>query len=173
MHRIEAVYEPSLGAYGCLKSHIKALEEALTFTDAPYILICEDDFVIPNMTYAVEMLEIFFLSIGWNDWDVLLLSHNIIAGENTGYSSFIRIGCALTAPGYLLKRSYISILLSRFYESLNVYDSKQEDWSHKLAVDGSWLHLQRIGNWFAVVPTVGKQQPSFSDILNTQVDYGL
>jgi GR25 family glycosyltransferase involved in LPS biosynthesis len=70
--RIRGHYYPENGAVGCLMSHINALNQALNDDVNDNILICEDDFVIKDMTYCNKMLELFFDNFENDKWDVIM-----------------------------------------------------------------------------------------------------
>ena len=109
---IEAVYEPELGALGCAKSHIIALEKFI-FSKNKNCLILEDDFsFVKDRKYIDNKLN----SIINNDWDVIMFSGNIrkIDQINESFAKVIEIW---TTSGYLVNQNYASKILDNFKES--------------------------------------------------------
>lgn len=169
IERIDAIYEPENGAIGCLKSHIKALKYASTL-NTPYVLIAEDDFYIKDMNYAVNSIKKVFEN--FNNWDVLMLSINLISSEPTDVDGIIRVKSAQTASGYLVKKSYISKILSIYERDLDIYNKTQK-WSDWYCTDQSWKELQKIDLWYSFNPIIATQRKSYSDIQKGVVDYGI
>jgi glycosyl transferase family 25 len=168
--RIDAIKE-SNGELGCLKSHIKALKYALeNYSNREYILICEDDFYIPNMKYCEKMLNNFFGSAF--KWDVLMLSHNTVYLDQTTYSGVIKILDSQTASGYLIKLNYIPKLLKIYEDDLCLYN-KTQIWKSEYCNDQSWKRIQKFDNWYSFLPRVAVQRPSYSDIVGGNVNYNL
>jgi GR25 family glycosyltransferase involved in LPS biosynthesis len=109
---IEAVYEPELGALGCAKSHIIALEKFISSNDQTCIVF-EDDFTfIKDKNYIDEKINYI-----WDkNWDVILLAGNIINIQKNN-DSFSKVIEVWTTSGYLINKKYASILLNNFIES--------------------------------------------------------
>lgn len=177
--RIDAHYEKENGAIGCLRSHISALETALKNGDKhskeECVLICEDDFYIRDIFYCNRILEYGFKTLP--HWDVLMLAHNTHNSEDTEYKTennekIIKIKHSATGSGYLMKTSYVPRLLEIFKNDYETY-LKTNEWSYKYCNDVSWVPLQEKDEWFAFVPAIAIQRPSFSDIQNGEVNYGV
>jgi GR25 family glycosyltransferase involved in LPS biosynthesis len=168
--RIRGHYYPENGAVGCLMSHINALNQALNDNinnKNDNILICEDDFVIKDMTYCNKMLELFFDNFENNKWDVIMLGQNTIDSKDTGietenHEKIIKILNSQTASGYLVKKEYIPRLLKIYENDMNNY-IKTGKWGNYY-VDQSWKVLQKTDNWYSFYPPVGIQSGSLSDI---------
>lgn len=169
IERIDAIYEPDNGALGCLKSHIKALKYASTL-NTPYVLIAEDDLYIKDMNYAVNSIKNFFEN--FHNWDVLMLSINLIYSDPTNVDGIIRVKSAQTTAGYLIKKSYISKILFIYERDLDNYNKTQK-WSDLYCTDQSWKELQKIDLWYSFNPIIAIQRKSYSDIQKGVVDYGL
>ena len=172
IERIDAILEPENGHIGCLKSHIKALKRAQEFDSLPFILICEDDFYIKDMKYAIESLHTFFESFADDDWDVLMLGINLISKKDTDVKGVIKVESAQTCSSYLIKINYIQTLLDIYEKDLETY-LKTEKWSDWYCTDQSWKILQSKDEWFSFQPSVGIQRKSYSDIMKGVVNYNL
>jgi len=177
--RIDAHYEKNNGAIGCLRSHISALEVALENSEnmdgEQNILVCEDDFYIRDIFYCNRMLEYGFNTLP--HWDVIMLAHNTHSSVDTEYKTdkdekIIKIKHSATGSGYLMKCSYIPRLLEIFKNDYAKYE-KTNEWKSEYCNDVSWVPLQEKDEWFAFVPAIAIQRPSFSDIQGGDVNYGV
>ena len=172
INRIDAINNKD-GLTGCGLSHIKALKEGLNQNDE-YIIILEDDFEwIHNKEKTLDILK---NAVNNKDWNVILLSCN---GNSKKYNKYLNkvIDCQ-TASGYIIKKSYIPILLKLWKENINIRlkyninknNSYKQYNSHNTALDICWKKLQN-NNWFLTNPILGKQMKSYSDIEKKVVDY--
>jgi GR25 family glycosyltransferase involved in LPS biosynthesis len=169
LERISAVLNTTDGAIGCLQSHIKALKHAQTL-NVPYILICEDDFYIPNMKYAVDSIKKFFEN--FDKWNVLMLGQNTSDKTSTKIENIIKVNASFTCSGYLIKKDYISALLSIYERDLKKYEETKK-WDGDYRTDVSWKVLQVKDLWYSFSPTIGIQRKSYSDIQRGVMDYGV
>ena len=167
-HRILRVNatKSNIGAVGCLKSHITALQLALSDNLGENLLICEDDLSIGDMNYCNKMLDLFFRSN--LQWDVLMLGQSTWASEDTGITTsnqekIIKVKMSQTTSGYLVKRSYIPLLLQTWEIGWNNFTATGI-WNDKYSTDQLWKPLQLQDNWYSFVPTVASQRLSYSDI---------
>jgi glycosyl transferase family 25 len=170
IHRIDAIYHKDFGELGCSQSHIKALEAFLqTSDDIKTCLIIEDDFMFRQKDIDFSNLNNFFdLKI---DFDVFLLSGNIIHARRTDAPYIIKVEESQTTSGYCVTKQYAAKLLANFKEGAQ----KLVETGHKihhLCLDQYWKSLQPIDNWFALYPLLGQQMASYSDIEKKVVDYG-
>lgn len=84
--RIPAIYDQNNGAVGCLKSHIKALEYAISSFEGQNILICEDDIVLNDSIEDLNLhnlLNRIFENNLFKNTDVILLAHNTLLKKET------------------------------------------------------------------------------------------
>jgi len=175
IERINAFKIEEEGAIGCLMSHIYTLNKALNDKNSQttHVLVCEDDFQIPNMEYLNKMVD--FALENLPQWDVIMLGHNTFDKEETEYvhnfgEKIIRVRGSQTTSGYLIQRDYIPKLLSVYVSVLEEYRNTGVWINEKHCVDRCWLPLQKEDYWFTFVPSVGGQAPSFSDIQKGFVD---
>lgn len=176
IHRVDAHYYKNNGAVGCLMSHITALNLALNDSSngGENILICEDDLYIKDMDYCNKMLKLLFDNI--KDWDVIMLGQNTSISSDSSIKTdsgekIIKISDSQTTSGYLIKKSYIPKLLEIYENDMNSY-LKTNIWGN-FYVDQSWKKLQKTDNWYSFSPPVAVQRPSYSDIAQQNVDYGV
>jgi GR25 family glycosyltransferase involved in LPS biosynthesis len=175
IHRVNAHYYKNNGAVGCLMSHITALNLALNNkSSGENVLICEDDLEIKDMEYCNKMLKLLFENI--KDWDVIMLGQNTSESSDTNIKThsgekIIKILDSQTCSGYLIKKSYIPKLLEIYENNMNMF-LKTNVWG-EYYTDQSWKKLQKTDNWYSFSPSVAVQRPSYSDIVNQNVNYGV
>jgi hypothetical protein len=168
-----------IGSYGCMLSHIKALEKAMK-DGVDYAVILEDDFVFKH-TLEFDKL---FDDLKQLDWDVCLLSGNHFKLNTKVQKNIYSVSGSQTTSGYIIRKSYIPILLDFWkqqdlgenknidYSELNKMDcSKQKNCPYTQPIDESWKRLQERDKWIIIYPTIGEQIESYSDILNKFVNY--
>lgn len=165
--RIDAVKNKN-GGLGCVRSHIKCLELAKK-KNLQNILILEDDFVFVENNNNVRNKISNALKLLKNNWDVIMLSGNILKTENSIYDDLDKVIDVQTASGYIVNNHYYDTLINNFKEA-EKHLANDEDYT-KWALDQYWKILQPDGNWFIMNPTIGKQKESYSDIENTVVNY--
>ena len=103
-------------------------------------------------------------------WDVLLLSLNLIYGEKTEFPYAIRVYRSFTTAGYVVHKRFAQKLLDNFKESAELLKSEGK-YVPSLCLDNYMGRLQQKTNWFSIVPRIGLQLPSYSDIEYRYVDY--
>ena len=174
----EAKNIPTLGAKGCALSHAMALSEFLFKTEDSFALILEDDFSIREPSSFWTNLE---TALGQSHlWDVFLLGSNLaVPIQATPVESFFRVINSQTASGYLLRRGYAPKLIECFFRSAELLSSAQELPSpnkeiatHIASCDQMWKELQIIDRFWFSTPSIIYQRESYSDIVNTKVNYG-
>lgn len=157
--RIDAIRKDK-GSLGCALSHLKALELAYKM-NSKFTLILEDDFMWKYDNYNVNNI---LTKIFNKQWDVCLLS---CYGKRIKLNNYCSkaLDCQ-TASGYIIKHSYIPILIK-------LWKSTISDNQVKPAIDRSWKILQKKDNWISTNPILGKQKPSYSDIEKKFVHYNV
>jgi glycosyl transferase family 25 len=168
--RIEAVYLPDNGALGCAKSHLLALNESIKL-NLNNVLILEDDFIlnVSPKAFNKKVKKFFETSI---DWDVLMLSTNLVKHKKTNFDFLNKVIEAQTTSGYAVNKNYMEKIINNFKEAEILLDGAERinGW-YKDAIDQHWKTLQN-DNWLSFCPTLGKQSDGWSDIENREVSYG-
>jgi hypothetical protein len=150
--RIDAVrYTP--GAYGCTKSHIKAIEYAKQ-RQWSHVLICEDDVHFQRSPAEIRVqLDTFFQHHPKkNDWDVVMLGGESFHMQSMG-SGIVRVQSASLSHCYLIRAEYYDVLLSNLHRSLGRYP-----------MDLFWGALQKRDMWLMPIPLIATQRTSYSDL---------
>jgi GR25 family glycosyltransferase involved in LPS biosynthesis len=176
--RVDAIYNKEFGALGCAQSHRLALSMFLKDKDAKNCLVLEDDFIFTREKEYVETTVNEVMNSLKNNWDVLMLSANIIAAsDRQGNEKYIKIYDAQTTSGYAVTKEFAPKLVECFKNSeqnmkkfFKVYHDSLI--KHNFAIDMNWKSLQPVSRWYSIYPCVGKQQDGYSDIEQREVRYG-
>lgn len=166
--RIEAIYDP-MGALGCTKSHIKALE---TFMENPAWKTCivfEDDFTFydSSQTTNNSLLHKFF--INFDTWDMLLLSSNQKSKPTlTDIPGIEKVFSSQTTSGYLTHKDVAQKIIDNFKEGAELLANSGNKPMYALDIFWNKLGLVR----YAFLPNMGYQYACVSDIEQKFVDYG-
>jgi glycosyl transferase, family 25 len=175
----EAKSVPDLGALGCALSHAKALADFVYFDDRPFALILEDDFSIRDAATFTSVID--QLCSQEHLWDVFLLGHNsAIPIEPTHFENTFRAINAQTTSGYLVGRYYATRLIEYFFRSAGLLHRFQllpepnKTYAKSLfSCDILWKELQIKDRFIVPIPSLIIQRPSFSDVENRHVAYGV
>ena len=168
---VEAVFDPSNGAVGCLKSHIKALKIAMEEYKGQNVLICEDDLILsPDYLDYIKRLNDIINDKQIDDANVLLLAHNSDNYSKTHNKEIIKLSNTQTASSYLANTSYLYIIYKLFTTALNIYNDTKK-WDDIYCTDQCWKLLQKRDNWYAIKNAIFVQGESYSDIEKKVVDY--
>jgi len=170
INKISAIYTPNLGALGCSKSHVIAIESFLKTPETNQTcLILEDDFVFTQEQCVVNDLinKVFENNV---DFDVLMLSANIGHQTPTTYPFLTKIYNAQTTSGYVVCRRFASILLDNYKQSVELIEEHNIGYNN--CIDMHMKQLQPYYNWYCLNPKIGIQLPSFSDVEKRFVQYG-
>lgn len=165
IRRINAHYNIN-GALGCAMSHLDALEDAKN-NNYEKIVILEDDFVCYDVNRMNNQIRNFFeLNI---EWDLIMLSANILKYDITKYDNFVKIINAQTTSGYAVNRHFIDNLILVFKNSVNGLKSGGNIETY--SIDITWKSLQPSSKWYCFNPKIGYQMDGFSDILKQNISY--
>lgn len=164
IHRIQAVYTPRKGHIGCLLSHIKSIEEFLK-TGERYCMILEDDYQPVNINTFWNSIDELFKSK--KEFDIVLLSYNVLESEPTDISFLHKVKKSYTSSGYILSREFAPRLLDNFKEAVSKIKEEELHTSQKAnqyCLDVYWEKLMPESKWYCFYPRLGYQRDSFSDI---------
>lgn len=155
VERIEAVdTSDTSGYFGCVLSHIKALEYAKQM-DYDEVIIFEDDFewvdkdklVYPEIHFDVCLLECYYQKkkkkfMSWNYdqvWDA----------QHTG--------------AYLVQKHFYDTLIQNFKES---YEKLSLEYVKDNYLDIYWWKIQKDNMFITPSSNIGRQMEGYSDIQN-------
>jgi hypothetical protein len=174
--RISAVYMKDRGHLGCSKSHILAMEDFVANEHYRNCIVFEDDFMFTTSSHTIGKMLQKMKSI---PYDVCMLSANEQDVQETSFPFLKKVNMALTTAGYMVNKPFAPRLLQNFREGAQLLEksylsqSANEKYRGEYAVDQYWIHLQPGSNWYLFSPKLGKQRPSFSDIMNGNVEYSV
>ena len=147
------------GAAGCTQSHIAVLEMAISEGWSNYLVV-EDDATWVNFDKSYPILE----KLARDPYDVIVLGSVFPKVDER-----FKLTSCQTTTAFIVHRDYYQTLLQNFKESLKGFLETGNYPTY--ALDQYWKKLQPHGNWYAVVPSMMIQRPSFSDINKEFVDY--
>lgn len=178
--RIEGVDYSAYPELGCALSHVKALDVAIEHAwDS--VLILEDDFCLaPDQTFESFFSALVVVAQYFQDsdthWDVLLLAGNnykpFFQVENC--DRLVQVHNCQTTAAFWVRKHYVSTLRECFAAAAERMEADLRLRNpHRLTngIDFAWKRLQRRDAWFLVVPVLGTQRPSHSDIERKAVNY--
>jgi GR25 family glycosyltransferase involved in LPS biosynthesis len=171
IHRITAIYDP-IGAIGCGKSHILAVETFLANPDWNTCIIFEDDFTFHNQDISHNQQMLRECITQFPAWDVFLFASSKWGKSfsNTQVPHIKKVVESQTASGYVITRTFASSLLENFREGIEKLTETHDEPLY--AIDQYWKKLQPSHNWYTTVPALGYQYANYSNILLKDMDYG-
>ena len=167
IERFKAIELPN-GALGCSMSHLKLLETAKK-NEWDHILIIEDDIQFLNPTLFVNNVNTF-LSRN-KTFDVLLLAGNNIPPYTTIDETCIKVSSCQTTTGYLVQKHYFDTLIQNYRDGIAKL-LKYPEKHRYYAIDKYWLNLQKVDNWYLIVPLTVIQREDYSNIEKRATNYG-
>lgn len=172
-NRISAIYDKDFGGLGCAKSHLIALCDFMVSSDFTHCLIVEDDF---RFRFDVNFFENTMTKIlnHQNNFNVFLLAGSNVVSVPS--AEFCEIFESQSTSGYLVSRNYVRKLIDNFSRSIYLMEKFKNLENRRLiynrfSIDQTWKYLQQEGDWYSVIPMIGYQQESFSDIEGVNVNY--
>ena len=177
VERIPAIYNKDLGALGCTRSHILALETFLS-SDSNTCIIFEDDFQYKNKeTFWSDISKIFESGL---IFDIVQLSYNnnyrpeiFYKVTDTDYPFLKKVQKTISASSYIITKEFAPKLLENFRESAKLLETYGFINDKAYVLDVYWHILQPLSNWFLITPSIGHQRASYSDICQSFTDYGV
>ena len=155
------------GAIGCSMSHLKLLQEAVK-NNLPHILIVEDDITFLEPELFKRQINKFF-SLHEN-WDVVLLAGNNMPPYETIDDTCVKVSRCQTTTGYLVNGHYIKVLMQNIKMGLTHLLNNPDD-KVNFAIDKFWFILQKISNWYLIIPLTVIQREDYSDIEKKVTNY--
>ena len=155
------------GALGCSMSHLKCLETAKK-NNWSHLLVIEDDikFLDPNL-FKKQMNT--FLS-NHKGWDVVIVGGNNVPPYQKIDDTCVKVSSCQTTTGYLVNGHYFDILIENFRTGIKkLIENPQSPVLY--AIDKYWFNLQKIHNWFLIIPLTVTQREDYSDIEKRATNY--
>lgn len=157
----------SVPAFGCTLSHLSVLKLA---RDRGYDRVCvfEDDFefLVSPDEYAAILEAIP------PEADVVMLGWYLYAAHPYN-GTFGRVLDATTASGYIVHSRFYDRLIANLEEGASLFKAnlRAHDVISKYINDQYWRRIQPTAVWLHTLKRVGRQRPSYSDLVGGQVAY--
>jgi glycosyl transferase family 25 len=164
--RFNAIKLPN-GALGCSMSHLKCLEIAKQ-NNWPHLLVIEDDikFLDPNL-FKTQLNT--FLS-NHKEWDVIIIGGNNVPPYQKIDDTCVKVSKCQTTTCYLVNGHYFDRLINNFRKGIKKLIQNPQ--LHVVyAIDKYWFNLQKVDNWFLIIPLTVTQREDYSDIEKRPTNY--
>jgi glycosyl transferase family 25 len=158
--------ENKKGIIGCIQSHLEVIKLAKSQA-WPNILILEDDFMflVDREELEKQMKAFFDAKI---PYDLVMLGYTLYKSEPFN-DTVAYARRADTTSGYIVHERFYDELIKTYENGLiNLIATGNGE---KYAADTCTIPLQQTKEWFYFIKRIGKQRPSYSDILNKFVAY--
>ena len=155
------------GALGCSMSHLKCLQTAKT-NNWDHVLICEDDIQFLDPTLFISQFNAFLKT--HNTWDVVLIAGNNMIPYKPIDTVCIQVYACQTTTGYIVQRHYYDTLIENYKAGIKQLMLEPQN-SKLYAIDKYWCKLQRINNWFLIIPLTVVQRVDYSDIEKKETNF--
>lgn len=167
------------GAIGCGLSHIKVLTKLLECQDE-YMMVIEDDLCILNDNNYNDFVKYFENIRNEMQWDIILLTPRgekkyIDNGLQNNYNTnmhnnhFFEIVNSQTTTGYIIKKSFIPILINNLKQSIQGLIKKLDP--NTYAIDQYWKRLQNDNHFYYFNKIFAGQLIGYSDIEKRYINY--
>lgn len=154
VERIEAVdTSDTSGYYGCVLSHIKALERAKE-KNYDEVMICEDDFVWVNKDKFIYPLPEVV------EFDICLLECIYMKRKKLS-SNYSKIWNAEHCGCYIIKKHFYDTLIDEFKSS---HEKLEKELIYDNYLDIHWFRIQKDNMFITPTIKMGKQLEGYSDI---------
>ena len=155
------------GAIGCTMSHLKCLEDARS-QGLSHLLVCEDDTTFLNPALFKTQFNAFLAKN--HKWDVVLLAGNNVLPYQQIDDTCIKVSHCQTTTCYLVNGAYFATLIENIRAGLyQLIQNPRNRFSY--AIDKYWLRLQKLDNWYLIIPLTVIQKEGYSDIEKRTVNY--
>lgn len=165
--RFQAIHTPDFGIVGCTISHLNVIKLA---KERKYknVLILEDDFyfIISKEEFEDELKKLFNNNV---EYDICMLSYNLVSSEPNKYDFLIKATNVQTASGYIVNHTMYDKLIKIYEFAIPRLKISRKDCLY--ANDIIWKRLQPITNWYCFKKRCGKQRSGYSDNLKREINY--
>jgi len=170
-HILEATYLPKNGAKGCSHSHYRAMKMALE-NNWDRVLIIEDDFQFYDDINGIKTDEYFKNTVeSVSNWDVIMPFWfcNSIEKRSSKINNYIRrithkkYG-AYSTLCYSVNKSIMKELQDLFHKSYKNFKDIHDRNQKQLSTDCIWRYIQKNKFWYIIIPKLGYQIETKSDI---------
>ena len=157
--RYPAICVKEQGILGCTMSHLEVFKLAKA-RHYKNVLILEDDFqfLISKEEFEQQLTDFFTENI---EYDVCMISYNLIQSELTAYPFLLKVNEAQTASGYIVNHTMYDRLIQLFEEAIPPLRNTQYHWIY--ANDQIKKRMQPTSNWYCFKNRFGKQRDGYSD----------
>jgi glycosyl transferase family 25 len=159
VERFNAI-QKSPGGIGCSMSHLSVLKRAKE-QGWKNVLIVEDDFAWTHNQKGIDI----FNNLVSKPYDVIVFGGTYAYY----YPDSLKLHKCQTTVGYLVANHYYDTLIANYKEGIEGFLRTMN--YPVYALDQYWKQIQPRDNWYIVVPNICMQQPGYSDIEKTFVDY--
>jgi len=155
------------GAIGCSMSHLKCLETAKK-NNWDHILIVEDDILFLQPKIFIKQMNIFLSK--HKTFDVVLIGGNNLPPYQEIDESCVKVSMCQTTTGYLVQNHYFDTLIKNYREGIKLLLGNPSQ--HIIyAIDKYWFNLQKVDNWYLIIPLTVTQREDYSDIEKRPTNY--
>jgi len=155
------------GAIGCSMSHLKCLEIAKK-NNWSHVMILEDDVEFTKPQILTSQLNKLLATN--DDWDVILIGGNNVGPCIKIDETCVKVSSCQTTTGYIVKGHYFNTIIDNIRTGIS--NLLKFPHLHSLyAIDKYWFHLQKINNWYLVIPLTVIQREDYSDIQKRITNY--
>jgi hypothetical protein len=167
--RLSAI-KNSNGAIGCGMSHIEALTKLLECADDSddYFMVCEDDLCILHDDNYNNFVK-DFNTIKDKPWDIIVITPSGDKMPGLPYHNFYRIHNNQTATAYIIKKTFVPVLISNFKQSVN--GLVKGGHPNTYAIDQWWKQLQHQYIFCYYKDIYAGQLVGYSNIENRNINY--
>jgi glycosyl transferase family 25 len=154
-------------ALGCTLSHLSVLKLA---RERQYESVCifEDDFefLVDKDEYARVLAEIP------HEYDVVMLGWYMFKTLPFN-ETFGKVIHATTASCYIVHSRFYDRLIDTWEEAANLFQKNIHTYDvvAKYSIDQYWIRLQPNATWLHTLKRLGRQRPSYSDLVGAVVSY--
>jgi hypothetical protein len=167
--RLSAI-KNSNGAIGCGASHVEALTKLLRYSDYndDCFMVCEDDLCILNDDHFNKFVK-DFNNIKDEKWDIIVMTPSGDKMPGLPYHNFYRIHNNQTTTAYIIKKTFVPILISNFKESVTALINGGHP--NTYAIDQWWKQLQNKYIFCYYKDIYAGQLVGYSSIENKHINY--